>query len=95
MNSTQDDLTQDDIDRTMEDEVRRVRMGAILDLPFESPTSNDGQNAITSLGKTWARAALLAGKEALKTSADAMTKAARLLKHLATSFERAAHTGRA
>ena len=90
MNRTDNSLTQvdDDIDRTVEDEVRRVRMDAILTWPprKHSRPAHEGQNASSSIGKAWARSGLLAGKDALKTSAGALGKAACLLNHLAKTF---------
>jgi len=40
-----------------------------------------------SIGKVWARYGLLAGKNALETSATTLDKVAGLLNHLATSFK--------
>jgi hypothetical protein len=92
MNRTDNNLTQvdDDIDRTVEDEVRRVRMDAILTWAprKHARPSHEGQNAISSIGKAWARSGLLAGKDALKTSASTLEKAAGLLNHLAKTCKK-------
>ena len=91
MNQTENSQTQDDdIDRTMEDEERRVRMDAILTWPprRSAPPTHEPQNGLARFGKTWARSGVLAGKDALKTSAGMLERVAGLLKHLAASFKK-------